>query len=131
MLFRSGSLSRLPNLSAAATLATRYGQTQPFTLQVDHNEQVRAGVINGHPVVHAFDQVLSRSHKQLVQPFNFVAPKQMDNVRALTEQLQEINKEAGVQDGEAYTSTKRSPTFLEEWTTRRKKNTNTDSDNSD
>ena len=26
----------------------------------------------------------------------------MDNVRALTEQLQEINKKAGVQDGEAY-----------------------------
>ena len=102
-----------------------------LSLKVDHNEQVRAGVINGHPVVHAFDQVLNRSHKQLVQPFNFVVPKQMDNVRALTEQLQEINKKAGLQDGEAYTSTKRSPTFLEEWTTRRKKNTNTDSEDSD
>ena len=126
-----GSLSRLPNLSAAATLATHYGQTQPFTLKVDHNEQVRAGVINGEPVVHAFDQVLSRSHKQLVQPFNFVVPKQMDNVRALTEQLQEINKKAGLQDDEAYTSTKPNPTFMEEWIARRKKLTNTDSEDSD
>ena len=126
-----GSLSRLPNLSAAATLATSYGQTQPFTLKVDHNEQVRAGVINGEPVVHAFDQVLSRSHKQLVQPFNFVVPKQMDNVRALTEQLQEINKKAGLQDDEAYTSTKPNPTFMEEWIARRKKLTNTDSEDPD
>ena len=32
-----GSLSRLANLSAAATLATRDGQTQAFTLRVNHN----------------------------------------------------------------------------------------------
>ena len=74
---------------------------------------------------------MSRSHKQLVQPFNFVVPKQMDNVRALTEQLQEINKKAGVQDGEAYTSTKPTPTFLEKWAANRKKLTDTDSEDSD
>ena len=55
----------------------------------------------------------------------------MNNVRALTEQLQEINKKAGVQDGEAYTSTKPSPTFLDDWIARRKKLTNTDSEDSD
>ena len=55
----------------------------------------------------------------------------MNNVRALTEQLQEINKKAGLQDDEAYTSTKPNPTFLDDWLARRKKNTNTDSEDSD
>lgn len=37
-----GSLSRLPNMRAATTLATPAGQTQAFTLRVDHNERVTA-----------------------------------------------------------------------------------------
>ena len=35
-----GSLSRLPNMHAATTLATAAGQTQAFTLVVDHNERI-------------------------------------------------------------------------------------------
>lgn len=34
-----GSLSRLPNMRAATTLATPKGQTQAFTLTIDHNER--------------------------------------------------------------------------------------------
>ena len=37
-----GSLSRLPNMHAATTLATPAGQTQAFTLVVDHNERADA-----------------------------------------------------------------------------------------
>ena len=37
-----GSLSRLPNMRAATTLATPAGQTQAFTLVVDHNERADA-----------------------------------------------------------------------------------------
>ncbi|PZU35657.1 MAG: AAA family ATPase, partial [Actinomyces sp.] len=37
-----GSLSRLPNMHVATTLATPTGQTQAFTLVVDHNERADA-----------------------------------------------------------------------------------------
>ena len=39
-----GPLTRLPSLRAATTLASPHGQTQAFTLRVDHNERVAARI---------------------------------------------------------------------------------------
>ena len=84
-----GSLSRLANLSAAATLATRDGQTQAFTLRVDHNEQVRDGAVNGEPVVHAFGRVSAQSCARLVAPFSGSRPKRAEDVERAARELRE------------------------------------------
>ena len=116
-----GSLSRLPNLSAAATLATRHGQTQAFTLLVDHNEQVQRGSINGAPVVHGLERVCAQSRARLMDPFAGIQPKQAEDVVRHAREHQRSAGGAPVSDS-GYGSDRGTRSYLEEWLEKRAQN---------
>lgn len=59
----SGPLTRLPRLTAAATLSMGVAQTQPFTLIVDHNERVL------HPDAETGRKVLARTYERYSLPY--------------------------------------------------------------
>ena len=116
-----GSLSRLPNLSAAATLATRHGQTQAFTLLVDHNEQVQRGSINGAPVVHGLERVCAQSRARLMDPFAGIQPKRAEDVVRHAREHQRSAGGAPVSDS-GYGSDRGPRSYLEEWLEKRAQN---------
>ncbi len=64
------SLSRLDNMTAAATLAVPRGQTPPFTLMVDHNETVARKAASDPETAELVRLAVEiRSQEQLVDPY--------------------------------------------------------------
>lgn len=107
-----GSLSRLPNMRAATTLATPAGQTQAFTLRVDHNERVMAAEQSDPGAGEARAQQAEADFRQRLAALGTVHPLTGDDLEAMIRK----NRQRSTS-----TSSSGSPgkSFLEEWLEKR------------
>lgn len=100
----SGPLTRLPRLTAAATLSAESRQTEPFTLVVDHNERVTLAEAG------TMDEVLRRTWVRYVDPYRSIVPWSHTRVDRV---LDEGSRPKAPERPER-------STFLEEWLAKRK-----------
>ena len=107
-----GSLSRLPNMRAATPLATPAGQTQAFTLRVDHNERVMAAEQSDPGAGEARAQQAEADFRQRLAALATVHPLTGDDLEAMIRK----NRQRSTS-----TSSSGSPgkSFLEEWLEKR------------
>lgn len=99
-----GSLSRLPNMRAATTLATPAGQTQAFTLRVDHNERVSAAERDNPGAADVRAQQAEASFRRRLGA--------LGKVRPLTgEDLETVIRRSNITPSTSATGT----SFLENW----------------
>lgn len=110
----SGPLTRLPRLTAAATLSAGTQQTQPFTLFVDHNERA------GRPNPQTARQVLASTTTRFADPYRSALPWSVARVDALLDKRSRRAQEyAGLGSGRGGQSAGSS--FLDEWLAKRKR----------
>lgn len=108
----SGPLTRLPRLTAAATLSAGLQQTQPFTLFVDHNERV------GDASTETAERVRARTMARFVEPYRGARQWSIARVDALLEKRSRPASRPDADPGSGRPGSGSS--FLDEWLANRK-----------
>ena len=113
-----GPLTRLPSLRAATTLASPHGQTQAFTLQVDHNERV-AALIDDDEACDRIDAV--EAARVRWNGFDRARPLNAEDLeKARKRLLQRASDGPAEEDKKGSGSSSSGTSFLDEWLANRR-----------
>ena len=112
-----GPLTRLPSLRAATTLASPHGQTQAFTLQVDHNERV-AALIDDDEACDRIDAV--EAARVRWNGFGRARPLNAEDLEKARKRLLQRASNGPEEDEEGTGSSSSGTSFLDEWLANRR-----------